>query len=74
MKKILGLTGGVLGILFAIWDTMVNTADTAALNQEFGISIVSWPSFIVKVLVYLLIGTVLGTLIGFIVDKVSKKR
>ncbi|GEM_PF-884826 len=74
MKKILGVAGGVLGVLFAIWDTLINSAETAAPDQEWSISIVSWPFFIGKVLVYLLIGTVLGTLIGFILDKVSKKR
>lgn len=74
MKKVLGLAGGAIGVLFGIWDTMVSSAETAAPDQEWSFSIISWPFFIVKVLVYLLMGTVLGMLIGFMLDKVSKKR
>lgn len=74
MKKISGLTGGVLGILFALWDAMVNTADTASLDQEFSISIVSWPFFIEKILIYILIGAVSGWLIGVMLEKIIRKR
>lgn len=73
MKRLLALLGGLIGLLFSIWDTMVNEADTAPLGHEFGITISSWPFFITKTVVYLLIGTVLGWLIGFMVDKARKR-
>lgn len=74
MKRLLALLGGVIGLLFSIWDTMVNAADTAPLDHEFGISIVSWPFFITKTIVYLFIGAVSGWLIGFMVDKARKRK
>lgn len=74
MKRLLALLGGLVGLLFSIWDTMVNEADTAPLAQELGITISSWPFFITKTVVYLLIGAVLGWLIGFIVHKARKRK
>lgn len=74
MKKILALIGAIIGVLFSIWDAMVNNADTAPPDQEFGISIVSWPFFITKTIAYLLIGAILGALIGLLLEKVNKKR
>lgn len=74
MKRLLVLLGGVIGLLFSIWDAMVNAADTAPLDNEFGISIVSWPFFITKTTVYLLTGAVSGWLIGFMIDKARKRK
>ncbi|MBL7706730.1 MAG: hypothetical protein JNM21_14385 [Taibaiella sp.] len=74
MKRLLTLLGGGTGLLYAIWDTMINGADTAPLEHEFVITIVSWPFFITKIIVYLLIGAVLGWLIGFMVDKARKRK
>ena len=74
MKRLLALLGGIIGLLFSIWDTMINGADTAPLESEFGITIVSWPFFITKTIAYLLIGAALGWLIGFMVDKARNRK
>lgn len=72
MKRLLALLGGIIGLLFSIWDAMVSGADTAPLEREFVITIVSWPFFITKTIIYLLIGAVPGYLIGYMVDKARK--
>ncbi|MPS65592.1 hypothetical protein [Chryseobacterium sp.] len=73
MKKILTIIGGVLGLLFSIWDSVVSYSDTAPL-EEYGISIVSWQFFIKKTLVYILIGLLSGWLVGLIIHKLKKNK
>lgn len=73
MKTILALTGGIIGVLFAAWDTIINNADSAPPDCGLSISIFYQPFFISKVFAYLLIGAVLGGLIGLLIERVGKK-
>lgn len=73
MKKILLIIGVLVGILFSLWDSMVNYADTAPINDEMGIEIISWPFFIKKTLIYMVIGGLTGCLISFIIHKFYRR-
>lgn len=65
MKKAI-LIGSIAGILFSIWDTLVNYADTTLIDVEPGLEIISW-SVVVKTMIYILIGGVAGGLIMFMI-------
>ena len=68
------ITGVLAGILFSLWDSMVNYADTAPIDDEIGIEIISWPFFITKILLYMALGGVSGYLISFIAYKLQQGR
>jgi cell division protein FtsX len=72
MKKVLIITGCIVGILFSIWDSMMNYADGAPLNNEFGIEIISWHFFLKKTFIYILIGFITGWLVSLIIKKYRK--
>ena len=74
IKKILAITGVLAGILFSLWDSMVNYADTAPIDDEIGIEIISWPFFITKILLYMALGGTSGYLISFIAYKLQQGR
>jgi hypothetical protein len=59
-------TGIFLGVLLCIVDSIIAFSDTAPLDDEFGIEIISWPFFISKILIY----STIGGLLGFIIKKV----
>jgi hypothetical protein len=65
-RKVLVLIGFFLGFIFCLIDGMVSYSDTASLDNEFGLEIISWPFFISKVLIY----SATGGLTGFIINKV----
>lgn len=65
MNKIFVFIGIFLGALLSIVDSMIAFSDTASLDNEFGLEIISWPFFISKVLIY----STIGGLIGFIIKK-----
>jgi cell division protein FtsX len=73
MKRTLLMIGAIAGCLFSVWDSMVSYADTAPLNNEIGIEIISWPFFILKTMIYLVIGGVTGWLISFIIHRFNRK-
>ncbi|KUJ60514.1 hypothetical protein AR687_17225 [Flavobacteriaceae bacterium CRH] len=67
-KKYLLIIGGLLGILFSVYDSSVSYSGTAPLDDDFGIEIISWNFFLMKTLVYVLI----GILVGLIISKLIK--
>lgn len=66
MKKVLIITGCIIEILLSISDSMMNYADTAPLNNELGIEIISWQIFFKKAYIYILIGFIIVWLVSFI--------
>jgi hypothetical protein len=74
MNKVLIITGCVLGVLFSIWDSMMNYADSAPIDNEFGIEIISGQFFTKKTLMYMLIGFILGWILFLVARKVIKKK
>lgn len=71
-RKVFVLTGIFLGFIFCLVDGMVNYADTASLDNEIGIEIISWPFFISKMIIYTLIGGLIGFIIQMILIKLKK--
>ncbi|MGQ7856995.1 hypothetical protein ACUN24_22380 [Pedobacter sp. WC2501] len=65
MKKAI-LIGAIAGILFSIWDTLLSYSDSAPIDVEPGLEIISW-SVVVKTMIYMLIGGVAGGLIMFMI-------
>lgn len=65
MKKAM-LIGVIIGILFSIWDTLVSYADSAPIDVEPGIAIVSW-SIVAKTIIYMFIGGVAALMIMFMI-------
>ncbi|MCJ8153611.1 hypothetical protein MKJ01_07520 [Chryseobacterium sp. SSA4.19] len=74
MKKILLITGVLIGIFFSLWDSMTSYADTAPIDDEIGIEIISWPFFIKKTIIYMVIGGLTGFLTGFIIHKLIRSE
>lgn len=74
MKKILVLSGAVIGVLFAVWDTLVDSAETAAPDGEGHIPVFSIPFLWVKMFTYLLIGGIAGALAGFLLPGKSGRK
>ncbi|OWP83509.1 hypothetical protein BWK59_10160 [Flavobacterium davisii] len=72
MKKKIFL-GLFWGLIFCLFDGMMSHSDTAPLDNEFGIEIISWPFFISKMIIYTLIGGLLGFIIPMIVTKIRKR-
>jgi hypothetical protein len=70
MNKIFVFIGIFLGALLSIVDSMIAFSDTASLDNEFGLEIISWPFFISKVLIY----SAIGGLIGFIINSPYAKK
>lgn len=59
MKKSLLLISGLIGILFSLFDAMASYADTAPIDIDLGIEIISWDKFILKNLLYMMIGLII---------------
>ncbi|MND81025.1 hypothetical protein [Sphingobacterium sp. GVS05A] len=66
MKLIFIIIGGIFGVLFSFWDAMVSYSDTAPIDDQFGLAIISWPFFLIKTLIYLCIGSFLCWLISLV--------
>lgn len=66
MKNTLIFIGVFLGIILCILEGIVKYSDTAPLDQELGIEIISWKFFILKLIIYSLISGI----IGFIISKI----
>lgn len=60
MKKILIIVGVIVGLLISLIDSTISYSDTASLDNEMGIEIISPLHFIFKTLIYGLIGAVIG--------------
>lgn len=74
MKKILIIAGTAAGLFFSVWDSMVSYADTAPLDDPTGIEIISWPFFIKKTLIYMLIGGISGWIISLLISYATGKK
>jgi len=72
MKKRIITAGGFIGILFSIWDSMMDNADTASLEDHLSVGLVFSSIFSLKTLVYLTIGMVSGWMINFMINKISE--
>lgn len=62
MRNILIFIGVITGVLFCILESVVRYSDTAPIDEEFGIEIISWKIYIVTMLIYSCIGGVVGFL------------
>lgn len=58
MKKILIITGGVIGFLYSLIGPIVSYSDTAPLDDEIGFEIVSWKVFILQSLLCICCGLI----------------
>lgn len=63
---------GLIGILYSLFDAMLSYADTAAIDDNFGIEILSWDKFIFKTIIYMVIGFVIGFIIQFGLRKIKR--
>ncbi|UTX50434.1 hypothetical protein [Chryseobacterium sp. MA9] len=72
MKKRIITAGGFIGILFSIWDSMMDNADIASLEDHLSVGLVFSSIFSLKTLVYLTIGMVSGWMINFMINKISE--
>ena len=72
MKKRIITAGGFIGILFSIWDSMVDNADTASLEDHLSVGFVFSSVFSLKTLIYLSIGMFSGWIINFMINKISE--
>jgi len=66
MRLIFIIVGGITGVLFSFWDAMVSYSDTAPIEDQFGLAIISWPFFLTKTLIYLFMGSFFGWLISLV--------
>lgn len=66
MRLVFIIIGGIAGVLFSLWDAMVSYSDTASIDDQFGLAIISWPFFLIKTLIYLSMGSVFGWLISLV--------
>ncbi|ELY2018205.1 hypothetical protein SL053_002122 [Flavobacterium psychrophilum] len=73
MRNILVFTGILLGLILCVLEGIVSYSDTSPLDQEFGIEIISWKFFTLKLIVYSTIGGVLGYLICKIINNLKNK-
>ncbi len=72
MKKRIVTAGGFTGILFSIWDSMVDNANTALLEDHLSPGFVFSSVFSLKTLIYLSIGLASGWIINFMINKISE--
>lgn len=72
MRKRIITAGGFIGIVFSIWDSMVDNADTASLEDDLSVGFVFSSVFSLKTLVYLIIGMVSGWIINFMINKIGE--
>lgn len=64
--------GLILGTIFCLIDDVISYSETASIDEEIGIQIISWPFFLIKILVYSAIGAFVGFIIGLILSKIRK--
>ena len=78
MRNFLIFTGILIGSFFCIFDGMMSYADTAPLDEnfepEFGIEIISWKLFILKLILYSILGGISGFLCSVIINYFIKRK
>lgn len=64
MKKYpINIIGTIIGLIISIVEAMVSYSDTAQLDDDFGIEIISRKFLILKIIIYSFLGWVLGYLL-----------
>jgi hypothetical protein len=71
MKKILIITGGVIGFLYSLIGPIVSYSDTAPLDDEIGFEIVSWKVFILESLLCISVGFLVGWIMFLFLKKIK---
>ncbi|MEF9479473.1 hypothetical protein ACR1PO_04855 [Chryseobacterium sp. RRHN12] len=71
MKKRIVTAGGFIGILFSIWDSVIDKADSA-LSEDHLAGFIFHSVFSMKTFVYLLIGGVSGWIISLMIHKINE--
>jgi hypothetical protein len=71
MKKILIITGGVIGFLYSLIGPIVSYSDTAPLDDEIGFEIVSWKLFILQSLLCISVGFLVGWIMFLFLKKIK---
>jgi|LakMenE01Jun11ns_1017448.scaffolds.fasta_scaffold8986362_2 hypothetical protein len=71
MKKILIITGGVIGFLYSLIGPIVSYSDTAPLDDEIGFEIVSWKVFILQSLFCISVGFLVGWIMFLFLKKIK---
>ena len=74
MRNILVFTGILLGLSLCILEGIINYSDTSSLDQEFGIEIISWKFFALKVIIYAFLGGFTGFLIYLVINYLKRKK
>ncbi|WP_136668424.1 hypothetical protein [Flavobacterium sp. H122] len=69
-RNIIGILGSTMGLVFSIFDAMMSYADTAPIEDNLGIEIISWDKFILKTLIYMIIGFLIGLIVQFVLKRV----
>jgi hypothetical protein len=73
MKNILIFTGILIGLGLCVLEGIISYSDTSPLDSEFGIEIISWKFFALKIIVYSFLGGLCGYLIYKILNYFKKK-
>jgi hypothetical protein len=74
MRNILVFAGILLGVILCILEGIISYSDTSTLDQEFGIEIISWNFFFLKIIIYSIIGSIVGYLIFKIINYFKTKN
>ena len=72
MKKRVTAAGGFIGTVFSIWDSIVDNADTASLDDHLRAGFIFNSAFSLKTLIYLSIGIISGWVISLIINKINE--
>ena len=73
MRNILVNTGILIGLGLCVLEGIISYSDTAPLDSNFGIEIISWKFFILKTIIYSVIGGLSGYIIYKILNYFKKK-
>ena len=74
MKNILTFVGILLGIVLCLLEGIINHSDTASIDNDFGIEIISWKFFILKLILYSILGGISGFLCSIIINYFIKRK
>jgi hypothetical protein len=74
MRNILVFIGILLGLVLCILEGIISYSDTSSLDSEFGIEIISWKFFALKLIVYSLFGGLSGFLIYKVINYLKKNN
>ncbi|MGH1518305.1 hypothetical protein [Chryseobacterium sp. JK1] len=70
MKKRVIITGGMIGVLFPLWDLLTDQSDIASLDSQVGAGFIVSGFFSIRTFIYLSMGMFSGWMISLIIGKV----